>query len=292
MAEIREFTGVPADEEEAPKAAPPGPEVDPTETRLQKLELEIRRLWIRNTDFRNKIFAIQQAVVEGAGLTECALGHAAADVFPVEVQRDPGAPVRIFAFGSMGANSGMAPKQFFNAFKKHRCEIFFFKDFRQCWYQQGLLGLSKDIASTAAYLRTLTAGDDRPVSMLGASSGGFAALLFGAMLGAHKVVAFSPQTLITNRVFHRFKTEDSQIGEVAFNSRYADVKTVLEDHPLRGRADIFFSRRAPFDASEANRLEGLPGVNLQPLEWNGHNTAALLRNQGRLDGIIQDLVTP
>ena len=128
--------------------------------------------------------------------------------------------------------------------------------------------------------------------MVGASSGGFAALMFGAILGAKKVVAFSPQSLITHRVFHRFKTEDSELGDIKFNEKYADLKALLTEHPLSGTADIYFSRRAPFDASEAQYLDGLQGVTLRPLEWNGHNTAVLLRNKGQLDAVINDLVNP
>jgi hypothetical protein len=276
-------------EAEAPPPAP-APAEDPFEARLKKLEVEQRRIWIRFVDFRGKLFAMQQAFVERLGLSVCELGDPAAEIFPVEIRRSPEAPVRVFAFGSMGANSGIPPKQFFKSFKDRNCEVLFFKDFRQCWYQQGLLGLSRDIPTTTAFLQKLQAEDPRPIVTIGASSGAFAAILFGAMLGAQKIVAFSPQTEVTKSVFQRFKTEDSDESEMGYDGYWADLAQVLRDNPLQGRAQVFYSRRAPFDAAQAQRLEGLKGIELKPLEWNGHNTAVLLRNSGQLDPLIDDLV--
>lgn len=281
-----------AEPEDAAEAGADADVRDPIERRLRRLEIEIRRLWVRNGQLKARLFALQQVVVDQVGAAECALGHPAADIFPVEIKRDANAPVRVLVFASQGVGMGLPPKQFFNAFEGKAAEIIFFKDFRQCWYQRGLLGLTNDVPATVEHIKSILGDDPRPISTVGASSGGFAALLFGSMLGAEKIVAFSPQSHITERVFKRFQSEDSDIEDLQLDSKYADLKVILQEHPLKGSADLYFARRAPHDAAEAQRIEGFPGVNLHPIEWNGHNTARVLRNRGDLEGIINHLVTP
>lgn len=271
---------------------PDGALSDAIEARFRKMEIEYRRVWTRMNILRTRIFAVQEAFVQRMGTVVCELGDPAGELFPVEIRRSSSSQVRVIAFGSMGNNFGVQPRQFFKTFQERDAEVLFVKDYRQCWYQRGLIGVTKDVPSTAEYLRTLLNGDMRPVVTVGASSGGFAALLFGAMLGARRVVAFSPQTMVNPAVVAKFRTDDTDDNDLEFDDYWADLVRVLHDHPLVGTARVFHARRAPFDAQQAGRLEGTAGVSIEPLEWHGHNTASMLRDNGQLDAVIDELMTP
>ena len=262
-----------------------------TAARLRAAEITMQRYANRLRNFRYKFFALHHAVVVKMGLTVCELGDPAGEIFPVELLRSPDAPARVIAFGGMGAGLGLPPKQFFKTFRDSHCEVIFVKDFRQCWYQKGLLGLSEDVPSTAEYLRSLIPDDGKPLITVGASSGAFAAVLFGALLGADRMLAFSPQTAITTRAFAKFRTEDSELEEIDFDSKWTDLEAVLREHPLRGEAEIVHAALSHYDAEQANRLGALPGIKLHPLHWNGHNTANYLKQRNLLDPMITRLIT-
>jgi len=260
--------------------------------RFYEIDRRLSRLGKQQRAFRERIFAIQTTVVEGMGRTHCALGDPGAEIFPVETRLSPESPVRVIAFGSMGTAFGLPPKQFFQALGQHDCEIVFLKDFRQCWYQKGLLGLTSSVEETADFLRRMIESDGRPVSMVGASSGGFAAILFGCLLGARKVVAFSPQTRVTRRVFGKFRTEDSRIEDMDFDAAHTDLRRVAEEHSPRGRIDLYYSTGSAYDTEQALHMDGIDNVRLRGLDWHGHNTAGHLKGEGRLDAIMADLASP
>lgn len=62
------------------------------------------------------------------------------------------------------------------------------------WYQDGIAGIG-DRAAVAAYLRDLAHGYH--VKTIGASSGAYAALLYGKLAQIHEIIAISPVTTIT-----------------------------------------------------------------------------------------------
>jgi len=73
----------------------------------------------------------------------------------------------------------------------------FVRDLRQAWYHHGLPGQGDGLLDVARVLRELIDGHDvRRVVMAGNSAGGYAALVFGCLLGADAVLAFAPQTVL------------------------------------------------------------------------------------------------
>ncbi|ASP55461.1 tetratricopeptide repeat protein [Sinorhizobium meliloti] len=70
----------------------------------------------------------------------------------------------------------------------------------QSWFHDGVEGISCDLQSTADALSSFVKGGRfKRVTCIGASMGGYAALLFGALLKVDRAVAFSPQIVFHER---------------------------------------------------------------------------------------------
>jgi hypothetical protein len=264
-------------------------------TRLDMMNRQAIGLRHRQVELTRRFMAVHAALIETRKSPIALPGDPSPELAPVEINPNPDAALRVVVFGSMGAGVEMPlalpPRQFRGVLADRNCELVFLKDFRQCWYLQGLVGISQDIPTTADFLRKLLLEDDkRPFVMLGASSGGYAALLFGAMLGAQRVVAFSPQTEITRKAIGLFGTLDTSLDERDLAAQFTSLKKVLDATPLTGAARIYYSRRNDFDSSEAAKIKDAAHVELCPVEWNGHNTAKILRDRGEMDGIVDFLV--
>lgn len=72
-------------------------------------------------------------------------------------------------------------------------DLLFLKDSKQQWYLGELPGISKTIEETTEFLHKQVNGYDK-VIFIGASSGGYASILFGSLLNIDAVIAFYPQT--------------------------------------------------------------------------------------------------
>jgi predicted esterase YcpF (UPF0227 family) len=110
----------------------------------------------------------------------------------------------------------------------HRFRIFI-KDFKQAWYQHGLVGLTSNIQETAEYLKTILPPQTESLRVIGTSAGGFGAVHLGVRMGADKVLAFGPQTKIALDTFKHFETTDSDSSAFDFQARDNDLRSLLED---------------------------------------------------------------
>lgn len=103
----------------------------------------------------------------------------------------------IVSFAGHDHMFGQIPRFIFvNFFEKHFPTIdrHFYIDTHTCSYHKGIPGISNTIDETATYLKEKIK-PYKQVIFLGISSGGYAAILFGSLLGVSKVLAFIPQTI-------------------------------------------------------------------------------------------------
>lgn len=125
---------------------------------------------------------------------------------PVEMELSvDGSHLYIF-FGGIAAGIAMPRFEFYHASEIIEESKIFIRDLYQCWYQNGLPGISRDIHSTAQYVRDQI-GRIEPdrVFLVGNSMGGYAAILFATMLRIGEVIAFAPQTFISPSLRLRHK---------------------------------------------------------------------------------------
>jgi tetratricopeptide (TPR) repeat protein len=162
----------------------------------------------------------------------------------------------------------------------------FIRDVHDAWYNKGLKNIVDSIEGIAEYLKEqIEQINPRKLITLGSSSGGYAALLFGFLLNADKSIVFSPQTKIPRP--QPFPDEKLLVD---CDSRYFDLldlgwensKTICSIHYSE---DFLSDRDAAIRMKKLDnfRLCGYPAGNI-------HNIAGWLKNQGKLESILLEVI--
>src|SRR5262249_9512716 len=118
----------------------------------------------------------------------------------------------------------------------------------------------------------------------GPSSGGYAAILFGHYLEVDIVYAFAPVTLINLDFLKRF----GGLKDVSLISEeHRDLTKVLAKHNGKTRYKIFYCEGNIRDRKYAERLKGIPGVELCPQVGHTHNVIQAINDSGRLGQLFE-----
>ena len=252
--------------------------------RLQALVVEQRnKIW----HLQEKFLALQQALVAANGLQLVPAGGPLAEVAPVELSRSEGAETTVIVFAGLNLRSGIPQKEFARSLSDRNVNILFVKDFFQSWYLRGLLGVSADIDGTADFLRGAVPEGTRRIRCLGVSSGAFGAIHVGLRLGADRILAFSPQTLIRPVEFDLFGSFDTYQHRIDFTSPDVDLVKVMERFPDHaGRLQIYYSAGYVHDVNYARRLAAFPSVELHPVDHDTHAAVTHLAGTGELEPIL------
>ncbi len=191
----------------------------------------------------------------------------------------------LIAFGGMAHGLSMPPKEFFKSLVHKNINIIFVKDFKQCWYQKGLLGKTSDIESSIEHLTKIIPKTTKSLITLGASAGGFAAIRFGMALNADRIMAFSPQTFIneeTARVFSK-----SCIRKLDFDNIELDLKKILEKYNLKSKIEVYYACDNNRDQIAVDHIKDY--VKEFSYETDTHLLAAYLKEKGLLEGILDSI---
>jgi pimeloyl-ACP methyl ester carboxylesterase len=172
----------------------------------------------------------------------------------------------------------------------------YLRDLDRAWFLRGLSGLSRDVSGTAAFLRAEAKSmGARRVVLTGYSLGGFAALLYGALIGADEVHAISPQTFIS--FWRRWRSGDHRwqryVWPLHFGTtrRYHDLRPLLSGSSAQTRFHIHFARDSRLDAIHAGHVRDLPGVITHEHTKGSHRLVSELRERGELRAILERAVT-
>lgn len=202
----------------------------------------------------------------------------------------------LIAFSGFGSfHRAWEPFNFMGLTRKYPLNRIFIRDLRQTWYHWGINGHTKNYDETAEYLsEAIGSHGIRNFMVLGSSAGGYAALIIGSLLEA-EVHSIAPQTFVdaANRIEYRDLFKDDKVPLLYENpdvcAQYFDVKPLLENAP-NGRSvyHVHYPQEPEHDRVHAERLTGLPGVELHCYEKGGHTLASYLTRDGTLDRIIQE----
>lgn len=218
---------------------------------------------------------------------------------PIAVDFESTRPTLLIAFGGLAGKLGMPAFEFFNLTSRLR-EInkIFLRDTQRLWYQVGLPGVGGDPHAIASYLQQYTRHPStRRVIAIGNSGGGYAALLFGHMLAADDVHAFSPKTFL-NPIW-RIAALDVpswrnflQMTRLwSFARRYPeflDLRERLSAAPAQNtQFHIYYSSKHRPDRLQAVRMNQVPGVRLHPFVTRGHDLIRQLKQSGELSRILE-----
>lgn len=209
----------------------------------------------------------------------------------------PGSSKLYFIFGGVAAGMAMPPFEFYASARILEENKIFLRDFSQAWYQNGLPGVGGDLYAVRDFIEGKIAElGPEEVFFVGNSMGGYAAILFAALVGKGTAIAFAPQTFISpvKRSRHRDRRWPKQIAgmylRTAFKAHVWDLKACLKPLPnetgRKTRIEIFVSEDDPLDYLHALRLQGLEGVRIHECPVGGHKLVKQLRDEGRLPAIL------
>ncbi|MFI4977186.1 MAG: alpha/beta fold hydrolase [Solirubrobacterales bacterium] len=218
------------------------------------------------------------------------------DEADVSVRLDMDSDVRtlLLAVGGMNLEERELVFEFLSATEEFPVKRLFVRDPRQAWYHCGMPQHGWTLASVVDSLRELIARHDVDrLVVVGSSSGGYAALVFGTLLGADTVLCFAPQTVLDLEILagmddHRW---DPALGPLRranrLDPRWTDLQRALpEARCADTRYQVYFDDSLRVDRLHAERLLGVEGVRLYRFGRGGHRLVRMLRDSGALERIL------
>ncbi len=200
----------------------------------------------------------------------------------------------LILFGGRKNRVGLPPFEFFRVTQGIGTKRLFVRDLDQAWYHQGAREAGADIDEVAATLRRALDGQEHDrVVATGLSAGGYAALMFGTLLGVDTVLSFSPQTVIDPDVLaelddQRWKAPLEELKDAGLlDPRWLDLRESLpRARNGQTRCEIHYDASFTVDRRHAERLANVDGVDLYPREGGGHNVPKAMRDSGELAGVL------
>jgi acetyl esterase/lipase len=214
---------------------------------------------------------------------------------PLSVDMDHDSSKLLIAFGGLSGKLGMPPFEFFSMTRELPIKRLFVRDLRQAWYHRGVPGHGDTVTGVAESLRELIARHDvERVVVAGSSAGGYAAILFGTLLGADTVISLGPQTVLDLDVMgrmddHRYDDHLEWLADRGMlEDAWMDLRSALP--PVRvanTRYELYFDDTFQCDRLHAEWLIGLEGLRLYRFGRGGHTIAGTLRRSGALERLLR-----
>lgn len=249
------------------------------DTRLQRLEQKFMV-------YQSKLNSLHGKLITQASAPVIDIDDEYSDLFPIEfLQSSQNREDLILSFGAILLQPFLPPAEFKRTILNIGINAFFVKDFNQCWYQKGLLGITKSIPETAEYLKKIV-GQYRHICAVGSSAGGYGAIVFGVEIGVEKIIAFSPQTILNHNAIKEFGGVDTNLKYISNNNFYFDLVNLLKNRDVKSQIDIYYGSRHERDVFMAERLKDFPFVNLYPVDTDVHNVARVFKDRNCLENIL------
>ena len=213
---------------------------------------------------------------------------------PISESLVPGAEKLLLFFGGLVGSIGMLPFEFYRSAQILDHSKIFFRDIYQSWYQRGLPGIGRDAHAIGDYLQAkIDASGATEVRFIGNSMGGYAALMFCAMLGRGKAITFVPQTFICPQ--KRFRLGDDRyqdkvhaLHQSLTATDIVDLKRWISERRPEMEAQVHVSGEDPIDMLHANELEGFGNIAIHRYaQGGGHDLVQWLRDAGELAKILK-----
>ncbi len=217
------------------------------------------------------------------------------DDVPLSLDMDVDSRTLLVAFGGMRGRIGMPPFEFLSLTGTIPVKRLFVRDLRQAWYHRGMPGYGSTLLDVAESLKELLARHEvERLVVAGNSSGGYAALVFGTLLGAETVLCFAPQTILDLDVLaamddHRW---DEPLIELTaareLDSRWVDLRSALPvARHANTRYNVYFDESLSADRLHAERLGQIEGLRLYRFAGGGHYLIRRLRDAGALERLLR-----
>lgn len=192
------------------------------------------------------------------------------------------------------AAAGNAPRyEFFKAAEILDASKLFVRDPAQVWYQSGLPGIGDSAYAVGDYLeKKIEESGASQVRFVGNCMGGYAALLFAAMLRRDSAIAFVPTVFLGENLRRehddrRWPAMVRDLYQLAPDAETYDLRTFIASRYPELDADVYISRQQPLDVIHAGKLEGFENIRIHDYpDAAPHAVALWLRDQGKLADIL------
>jgi hypothetical protein len=195
----------------------------------------------------------------------------------------------IVSFGGMGVDpNGESQYALVSTLEKENISTIYLRDQTNAWYFNGVRGLSNDVTSTVSGISDLLSKIKyKKTIFFGVSAGGFAAILYGALLcQVDLIVAINPQTLLQKGVEcfahgNLYKLKWCNQDDII----YRDLLNL--QIPKKTEIEIYYGKDEPVDIFHSTRMKTMDNVNLYPVDGTHGTVAPTLRDNKRLKNILK-----
>jgi hypothetical protein len=203
-------------------------------------------------------------------------------------------PLLVSFSGMAHQRKGLPPFEFRRIARDLPVNLLRLRDNHQLWFQAGIPGVSANPAETARFIQSqIYAINPTRLVAVGSSMGGYAALLFGTLLGFDEVHAFSPKTFL--HPWRRLAIGDYWFWRYQFklflywgrSHQWWDLRDVLHKIPPRGRVHIYYDPNFRIDRRHAQHLSGLPRVILHTQPGGSHTLVRQMAESGELIRLLK-----
>jgi len=212
------------------------------------------------------------------------------------IHREPASKQLLIVFTGMAREAGGIPLMDFYKLvtDNFKINVIYMRDHDRLGFLDGIKEMGGSYESTIEGLRELKTlmGIDR-LMIIGLSTGGFTAVLYGLELGAERVAGYGAPTAFTEA----FVANDQRSRNVAarlrkqFPDRPHDLRPLLENHPNPPKVDLHYGELMLHDRRHAEHLSGLPSVEFHPLaNYAGHPVMTELYLKKRLEGVLEEFL--
>jgi len=212
---------------------------------------------------------------------------------------DNNSDILLVSFGSNGRDENQIPSfNFYNLFKNDKSiDKLFLRDIKRNYYLNGLINSSKNLKETIDLMERLCSKKQyRKTISIGASSGGFAAILYGQLLNFSKVIAFNPQTVLS-------KEKESIVNDFVYTNNTAKQLRMINPNdifyqkclnlrnflPFKTKVEIHYSGFSEIDTNHARFIKH-DNCTLIKHSTSSHLLAIELRESNQLETIIKESI--
>ena len=135
------------------------------------------------------------------------------------------------------------------------------------------------------------------IATIGASRGAYGAIMFGCLLNADLVLAFSPQTNIDKKLDKKYAINErieilkKEVPNFKVDSEFVDLKNILKNN-IQNKTiyKIFYGAANDYDDKHAKNLSEFNNVSLHTVDSESHKVSKNFLKNGTIKKLIEDFV--
>lgn len=196
--------------------------------------------------------------------------------------------------------AGIQPFEFFNTFSDCNAQTLFLKDPSKTWFLSGIPGFGDSVDMVVDNILKLKKQFNiERIVTIGGSSGGFASLLYGSILGADRAVALMPQTFVDpvlrkDKNITIYEKNVNDLYRLAPDSavKHGDIKKNImscNGGETNTQYHIFYPNYRD-DVVFAEYLSGLENVCLYKAKHDTHSLGQFMKENSMLKPLVMSTI--